>query len=414
MLMKASMFTRPVWAEISRHALVENYCRLRQAAGEAEVMAVVKANAYGHGAVECAPLLEAAGARWFGVTTVEEGVRLRGACPEARIAIMGGMWRGEGDAVVEHRLTPFVWEPWHLDELQAAGARRGAEAASIPIILEVDTGMSRQGVRVPCNESDAKPELDAMLRRLAGGSVCKLDAVLTHFLAAEEVAGKHNACQLERFASAVRHIVEGGLRPEWVSAGSSATLLAGRQGEALRAIAEQAGARWLVRTGIAMYGYPPALSGDAEAEARSHEWQQRLQPVLSWKTRVTSLRTIAAGECAGYNATFVAGRTTRLALLPLGYADGLNRLLSNRGSVLVRGERAPIAGRVSMDQTIVDVTDVAGVEIGDEVVLIGEQGGQRITAEEMAGWMGTIPYEVLCGISARVPRVWKDRDQGLG
>ena len=160
----------------------------------------------------------------------------------------------------------------------------------------------------------------------------------------------------------------------------------------LRDIAQQSGSRLLLRPGIALYGYGP------------HAAERGLQPVLSWKTRITALRTIAAGEAVSYNATFRAARPTRIALLPVGYADGYNRLLSNRGEVLVRGQRAPIAGRVTMDQTMIDVTDIADAAIGDEVVLLGQQGSERITADDLAAHTGTIAYEVLCAVGARVPR----------
>jgi alanine racemase len=173
-------------------------------------------------------------------------------------------------------------------------------------------------------------------------------------------------------------------------------------------MAQRHNARLMLRPGLALYGYLPRFVPPLQAPSRS----EGLQPVLAWKTRVVSLRTIAAGESAGYNMTFRASQQTRLALVPVGYADGLNRLLSNRAHVLVRGQRVPIAGRVSMDQTILDVTDVPGVEIGDEVVLIGEQGGERgmtrITAYDLADATGTIPYEVTCAISARIPRVMVD------
>ena len=404
------MFTRPDWAEVSRHHLLENFRQLRTAAGEsAELMAVLKANAYGHGVLECAPLLAAAGAGWFGVTCVEEGMRLRAVCPEARIAIMGGMWRGEAEAIIEHRLTPFVWEPFHLEMLETAVRTRGLAAQSLSVHLEMETGMARQGVPAPATAASESPSLEAMLGSFAApGSSLKLEAVTTHFASAEVLDSDQNERQIARLEAAVERVLAHKLHPEWISAGSSATLLAGRPVSTLRTLAAKAGARWMVRPGIALYGYPPRLSGDTQAEAVSRTIQESFRPVLAWKTRVNSLRTIEAGETAGYNATFVAKRRTRLALLPIGYADGVNRLLSNRGSVLVRGKRATIAGRVSMDQTILDVTGIDGVEIGDEAVLIGEQGDERITALEIADMIGTIPYEVLCAITARVPRIMVD------
>jgi len=168
------------------------------------------------------------------------------------------------------------------------------------------------------------------------------------------------------------------------------------------------GARLMLRPGLSLYGYAPRFAGAGPPVAPADRLSAKLRPVLSWKTRIASLRTIEAGESAGYNSTFRAVRPTRLGLLPMGYADGLNRLLSNRGSVLVHGKRAPIAGRISMDQTVLDVTDIPAVEIGDEAVIIGSQGEDSITAYELADLAGTIPYEVLCAVAARVPRVLVD------
>src|SRR5258708_31985934 len=181
---------------------------------------------------------------------------------------------------------------------------------------------------------------------------------------------------------------EHGIVPPIIQAGNSASLFEAAQVATLRDIAQQSGSYLLLRPGIALYGYGPYAA------------ERGLQRVLSWKTRITALRTIPAGEGVSYNATFRAARPTRIALLPVGYADGYNRLLSNRGEVLVRGRRAPIAGRVTMDQTMVDVTDIAGAAIGDEVALLGQQGSDRITADDLAGHTGTIAYEVLCAVGA--------------
>ena len=377
---------RPIWAEISRSRLLHNYRYLRRLAGaDAELLAVVKADAYGHGLAGCARALAAEGARWFGVTCVEEATALRAVCPDASILAMSGPWIGEGEAIVDQRLTTVVWDPAHLDQL-AAGARRGAGSEQVPVHLEIDTGMSRQGVQLR--------DLASILDRFGPEAPLRLEAVMTHFHSPEGAAA--TAEQMERFAAAVETIVGYGLRPTYLSAGSSADLLDKSTGE-LTALAQKHGARRMFRSGLALYGYSPrgAASDD-------------LEPVLAWKSRVTSLRTIDAGTTAGYGATFQAQRPTRLALLPVGYADGLNRGLSNRGCVLVRGQRAPVAGRISMDQTMVDVTDIPGVTVGDEVALIGEQNGERVTAGGMAQLRGTIAYEVLCNIAGRVPRVVVD------
>jgi alanine racemase len=392
------MQTRPVWAEISRSHLLANWNLLRHAApDDADVMAVVKANAYGHGAALCGPVLAAAGARWFGVTCVEEGVALRKVCPDARILIMSGLWGDEAHTILEHRLTPQVWEQFHFDLLEDAARERGMGAQSVPVHLEIDSGMSRQGVR-------SLEALDSLLARCTSVSPIKIEGVMTHFSAPEVLEPDETLPPLTRFAAALEVIAASHIRPTWIHAGNSATLLAQRSIAALQALAKHHGARLMLRPGLSLYGYPIRFT----PQTASMPLQSALQPVLAWKTRVVSLRTIAAGETAGYNMTFKAERDTCLALIPLGYADGLNRLLSNCGHALVRGQRARIAGRVSMDQTILDVTVIPEVAIGDEVVLIGEQGSERITAYDLADATGTIPYETLCAIGARVPRLLVD------
>lgn len=383
--------TRPIWAEVSRSRLLHNFRILRQLAGpETELVTVVKANAYGHGLDACAQALAAEGSgpgsSSFGVTCVEEAVALRRVCPRARILAMSGCWEGEGDAVVEHRITPAVWTAEHLELLAEAAARHALKPRALPVHMEIDTGMSRQGAAVK--------DLPALLERFGPDSPLRLEAVMTHFHSADERDATHE--QMRRFTAAVETIAKAGVKPEYLSAGSSGDLLDQSTAEVTR-LAERLGARRMVRAGIALYGYPP-YGTDAHG----------LEPVLAWKTRVTALRTIEPGATVGYGATFRAERETRLALLPAGYADGLSRLLSNRGAALVRGQRAPIAGRVSMDQTTIDVTDIPGVAVGDEAVLIGTQGSQRITADDVARTIGTISYEVLCAIGARVPRVMVD------
>lgn len=381
------MSTRPVWAEISRSKLLHNFGLLRQLAASAELLAVVKANAYGHGAVACSRVLEDAGAHWLGVTDVTEAVALRSSCPNAEILALSGLWPGEAEAARTHKLTPVVWERTHLEE----AARLGSTMA---VHLEIDTGMSRQGVRLE--------QLPALLDQLRKTPSLRLEGVMTHFHSPEMQESAANTEQMVRFVTALEIIASRGLRPKWLHAGNSASLLE-PCADALITLARKYGARAMLRPGLALYGYAPRFSGGSKPQAASE-----LKPVLSWKTRVASLRWIELGETAGYCATFQATRRTRLALIPVGYADGLNRLLSNKGSVLVRGQRASIAGRVSMDLTIVDVTDVPGVEIGDEVVLIGTQGTENITAYEHADIEATIPYEVTCNINARVLRVMVD------
>jgi len=387
------MQNRPLGAEISIDRLLHNYRLLRSAAGDAGLIAVVKANAYGHGVAACASALAAAGAGWLGVTCVQEGVALRAACPQARILLMSGIWQHEADAAIEHGLTPVVWEPVHLDWLEAAAQKQRAH--SIPVHLEIDTGMSRQGVQLA--------GLPALLGKFRVTSSLAIEGVMTHFHSPELLDTNATAAQLEKFRAALEVIASHGFQPGIIHAGNSASVLTAGGASRVVDLAKIYGASAMLRPGLALYGYAPRFSGEGALPAA-----QELKPVLAWKTRVVSLRTIEAGETAGYCATFRAKRRSRLALLPAGYADGLNRLLSNRGEVLVRGQRAPIVGRISMDLGIVDITDVEGVELGDEVVLIGEQSAQKITAYEHADLAQTIPYEILCNISARVPRVTVD------
>ena len=413
------MHTRPVWVEISRQKLIANYLELCAIARrhlssaiesrpeeEPTILAVVKANAYGHGMSECARLLPGAGAQWLGVTSAEEAIRARAACPPANILVMSGIWDGEADAVIEHRLTPIVWESFHLDLLEAEARRQGLPPQSVAVHLELDTGMSRQGVQ------PSGTAFKEILMRFHAGSALRLDGLATHFSAPEVLDSEETNRQRSQFEAALAAVAAAGLRPKWIHAGNSAIIVRGEQLAPLLDAANRVGAQLILRPGLSLYGYAPRLS-DAWTETGETAVPDdlelpKLSPVLEWKTRVASLRSINTGESAGYNSTFRAYRPTRLALLPMGYADGLSRLLSNRGSALVRGQRAPIAGRVSMDQTILDVTDIPGVEIGDEAVIIGQQGGDSITAFELADLAGTIPYEVLCDISARVPRVLVD------
>lgn len=386
------MNARPVWAEVSRSKLLHNFELLRSQATPAETLAVVKANAYGHGTVACSKALATNGAKWMGVTSVDEGVATRTTCaseniPGVEILAMCGLWPGEAEIALAHRITPAVWEVVHLEE-----AARLDQPFSVH--LEIDTGMSRQGVRLA--------ELPALLNRLQALPLLRLDGVLTHFHSPEILDSAATHEQFAQFVTAIDTICKRGFRPRWIHAGNSASLLDQGAAELVR-LAQKYNAKAMMRPGLALYGYVSHFTGGAKPATVDD-----LKPVLTWKTRVASLRAIEPGETAGYCATFRATRATRLALLPVGYADGLNRMLSNQGAVLVRGRRAPIVGRISMDLTIVDVTDISGVEIDDEVVLIGTQGAEAITAYDHADLAGTIPYEILCNISARVQRVMVD------
>ncbi len=399
-------------AEISRSRLIANFKYLRsllpasdmqehapEQAATTDLLAVVKANAYGHGLSPCAPWLVQAGAKWLGITSVEEGVALRRLCPKVRILVMRGLMQGEADALIDARLIPTVWEPQQLVWLADAAQKRDLALGSIAIHMEIDSGMSRQGV--------GPADLAKLLDTLQHLPALRLSGVYTHFASADMLDAEQNQMQRAAFQSAVDQIFAASFHPQWIHAGNSSTLLAEHHG--LHAvIPTKPGAKTLIRPGIALYGYAPQFSGAESAIAE--EARARLQPVLAWKTEIASTRSVASGTAVGYNATFVAPTAMRLALLPVGYADGLNRKLSGTnsapgGHVLIHGTPAPILGRVSMDLTVVDITNIPNAATGDEVVILGEQLGHRITADDHARWAGTIPYEILCAIAARVPRV---------
>jgi len=383
--------------EIDEKRLAENYRIVREASGaETDVLAVVKANAYGHGLEQCAVALARAGAQWLGVADAAEGVKERRALAAAGIApdavsvlAMCGVMHDEASAIAEHGLTPVVWT---IE--QVAGLAEAARALKAPlrVHVEIDTGMSRQGVRPGA-------ELKELLDAIEHGGL-ELDGVCTHFSSAEVAGSERTREQKKRFEAVVEQVREAGLKPRWVHAGSSSSVDVGGNAAWLEGLAKSVGARAMVRSGIALYGYALPAEG-AEQKIRA-----KLQPVMTWKTRVLDVREVSTGETIGYNATFTAKSAMRVALLPVGYADGLRRELSGTneragGWVMVRGRdgemrRADIVGRVSMNLTTVDVTTVDGVSVGDEVVLLGD----GVTADDHARIAGTIAYEVLCGVKA--------------
>jgi len=380
------LHTRPTWAEVSLAALRHNFRTIQSHVGaDVTVCAVVKADAYGHGAVECARALEADGAQWFGVTTTEEGARLRQAGIAGRILLMTGFWRGEEDAVVEHRLTPAVWQEENLALLERSAAKAGAEKFAVH--LKLDTGMSRLGVT---------PEhLLAFLPCLRTTPHLALEGVFTHLASAEVVDASDVEVQTSRFTRAIERIKRTGYTPQYTHIANSAAIASRPQMH-----------RNFVRPGLSLYGYylPFVSSSGQLVEQKPLD----VRPVMSWKTKIIGLRDVPAGQGVGYNARHVTSRASRIAVLPLGYADGLNRHLSCTGRMVVRGQFAPIAGNVSMDITLLDVTDIPAAQIGDDVTILGTDGDNSITAWEHATISHTVPYETLCGIHIRVPRRFHD------
>jgi len=375
--------TRPTWAEVSLSALRQNFRTVQKHVGaRVTVCAVVKADAYGHGAVECSRALEAEGARWLGVTSLDEAIPLREAGVHAQILLMTGFWRGEESEIVRLGLTPTVWEPWHLEALDKAASSLGV--TQHPVHLKVDTGMGRLGVAVD--------QLRGVLTALQAAKHLALEGLSTHLAASETMDAPSVAEQERRFDSARRMVREAGLEPVFVHMANTGAVISRRE-------------TWntMVRPGVALYGYYLPFQR-AGREVSGGTLRLPVKPILTWKTRILSLRTFGANEPLGYGGTYVTKAPAHVAVLPVGYADGYNRQLSNRGRVIVREHYAPIVGRISMDLTLADVTGIPGIGVGDEVILLGAGDGLSVDALEHAELANSTPYEILCNISKRVPR----------
>lgn len=368
---------RPTWAEIDLNALAANYRTVRERVGAGvKVMGVLKADAYGHGAVECAHRLAAEGAEWFGVASPEEASDLRRAGVTQNILSFGGFWDGQAAECLRQNVVPVVYRLDMAEALDAAAREAGVVA---DVHVKIDTGMGRLGVRY-----DEAAEFASKLREFAG---VRVDGLMTHFAAADE---PRRDCftdeQLRHFREAVEAFRERGHRPTYEHAANSAATFAHPETRGN-----------MVRPGGVLYGlWRDVLPPLADAP--------EFRTVMSVRTRVTLLKRVHAGETLGYGCTFEAAREMTVATVPVGYADGYVRALSNRGRVVVRGRLVPVVGRVSMDLTLLDVTDVPGVETGDRVTMLGEDGRLSIPAEDMARTAGTLSYEITCGVSARVPR----------
>ena len=388
------MPTRPTWVEVSLLNLVHNFSLIRDlVAGESTVCAVVKCDAYGHGAPQCARALEAAGAKWFGVTCADEGIELRRAGIGGRILLMSGIWRGEAEAAVEHNLTPAVWNREQIAELNSAAERLGKP--SVPVHIEVDTGMSRQGVQ--------PHRLEMLLEAARKAEAVCIEGLHSHLASSEVVDAADVEDQITAYQQALEQLAAAGLRPACLHVANSAAIVAHEK--SWRNLVQNGKTQTaLVRPGIALYGYSLPFVTAAGASSSIAEFP--LRPVLSWKTRIIDVREVRAGQGVGYNRAHVTSAPAKIATLAVGYGDGLNRGLSNRGQVLVRGQLAPIVGKISMDVTTIDVTRLSGCEIGDEAVLIGKQDEQQLTAWRMAEMLRTIPYEILCAVGKRVRRIF--------
>lgn len=386
---------RPVWAEVSVSALADNYRSIRDYINPTsekrktarKVLSIVKGNGYGHGGAQVAKALEKVGSDWLGVASAGEGIEIRNNGVSTPILVLGGFWSGEGKNFLEYDLTPAVHRCEQLATFEAAAAR--LRKKHVPIHVKVDTGMNRLGI--------APSDADCFARQLARCPHLELGGVFTHFASSEVLndspTGIQTRLQTERFYTAVDR-----LRALKVDTG----LLHLANSAAIAARPET----WadMVRPGAILYGYHPGL--DPVERRIEIESKLPLRPVMSLRARLIGLRTVAPGDSVGYNASWVAQRPSKTAVMSAGYGDGIHRSLGNRGSVYIRGHRAPMIGIISMDVTLLDVTDVPDVAMGDVATVYGTDGDNVYPANVIARSIGTVTSDLLCAVSQRVPRFY--------
>ena len=387
---------RPVWADVSLSALVHNLHAIRDFVNPKsekrsiprKVLCIVKGNGYGHGGPQVAKALEKAGADWFGVTGAAEGEQVRKAGVRKPILALTSFWPGEEAQLVRNRIAPAIIRCEQLAAIDSAAARRKFAKRSVSFHLKIDTGMNRLGI--------APSDIECFARQYEKSSRLRLEGVFTHFASSEVFDGpvaSQNCRQEESFHKAIERLRALGIDPGLIHLANSAAIASRPE-------------TWadMVRPGAILYGYHP---GYDPAERRVEaEKQLPLRPVMSLRARLVSIRNVAAGEAVGYSAKFLTNRPSKIAVLAAGYGDGIHRSLGNKGHVLVRGVLAPIVGIVSMDVTMIDVTDVPGVSLGDVATIYGTDGNHVLPANLVARGIGTVTSDLLCAVSARVPRIY--------
>ena len=368
------------WVEVSLGQIARNFHAVRELVGaHVEVMPVVKADAYRHGAVEVSRRLVREGARWLAVSSVEEGCALRESGVQTRILVMADFLPAERDGLFEYNLTPVIHS---LEDISAWDRLCQERNVSAPYHLKADTGMGRLGTRARADE---------IAQAVAESPHARLEGLMTHLASAADYESDQTPGQLETFEHLRRQLAERGISPEYVHTSSTIPIAYGRR-EAWQK---------MVRPGHAIYGYvSPIAHGSAPPRVL------QVKPALTWKAAVLAVKDIPEGALIGYGGMFRAPAPMRIAVLAAGYADGIPHRLSNRGRVIARGKLVPIVGAVSMDLTTIDATTVPDLQPGDAVMLLGEEGGVSIDAQQMARTAGTISYSILCGISARVKRLY--------
>jgi len=376
---------RPVWAEISLEAILENLRVIRKHVGtQRKILAVVKSNAYGLGAVPISKALQKAGTEWFGVTCANEGIELREAGIRKRILILTGFWPGEEKRLIKNNLTPAVFRVDDLRHLERSAQAVGGKGR-VPFHLKINTGMNRLGI--------SPDEIETFARALADCNHIQLEGTFTHFASAEDFTAQQTDDQERAFLRCLERMSALGLSPGIVHMANSGAICARPS-------------TWadMVRPGAILYGYHQSF--DPPHKKQEIAGQIPLRPGLSLRARMISLREIPEGESVGYGARFVAKRPTRIAVINAGYADGIMRARTNRGCALVRGRRVPLVGTISMDLTTLDVTDVPQAALGDVVTIYGKDGDAAIEVSDVAREIGTVTSDLLCALGRRVPKFY--------
>jgi alanine racemase len=361
------------YVSISRSAIAANFRRVREAVGpDVEVAGVVKADAYGHGAVEVSGILEREGAKWLAVSSVDEGVTLRRAGRVSRILVMAGFLPYEREALTEYHLTPAAHSLEDIAELGRLG---------VAYHLKIDSGMGRLGTR-------ACP--DQVREAIKASNSARCEGLMTHFASAADYGSLQTDHQESAFIEMRDRLREAGIAPAYLHTASTTAIAYGRRGA------------WhnMVRAGHAIYGYLSPARGDSPPRIL------QVKPALEWKAKIVAVKDVPEGALIGYGGTFRAPRPRRIGVLAVGYADGLPHRLSNKGRILAAGAPAAIVGTVSMDLTTIDLSNAMALRPGDDVTILGQEGGAKLDAQQIARLAGTISYNILCGIGARVKRVY--------
>ncbi len=376
---------RPVWAEISLQAILHNLRVIRGHVGpQRKILAVVKSNAYGLGAVPISKALQKAGTEWFGVTCANEGIELREAGIRKRILILTGFWPGEEKRLIKNNLTPTVFR---MDDLVhwERSARALRVKRRVPFHLKINTGMNRLGI--------SPDEIEAFVQNLAECRHIELEGTFTHFASAEDFTAQQTDDQEKIFRDCLQRMRELGVSPGIVHMANSGAICArpSTLGD-------------MVRPGAILYGYYQSF--DPPQKKKEVVGQIRLEPSLSLRARIISVRDLGEGESVGYAARFVTSRPSRIAVINAGYADGIVRVRTNRGCALVHGRRAPLVGTISMDLTMLDITDVPEAKLGDVVTIYGKDGDASIEVSDVAREIGTVTSDLLCALGTRVPKFY--------